>query len=219
MFIPLPAVVAHPSTLWHTGGSSCQRSIAPRLRSLNLCSSSLVPVPTWLQSFNHLTHVGLMTLPRVADTPFSAVRKTLQQLGGALHHLDITLIDAEPWRFFPIDMSAMVDLSLHSNLRTLIIRDASATLNLGDLISLMRPLDASAFERLLLVIVLTFNVDAKWADLDLFSSSARFPCLSDFSLKHEHWTRTVANVDNTAAFMRTLFPSLTVSGVFRLDLG
>ncbi|KAF7377646.1 hypothetical protein MSAN_00187500 [Mycena sanguinolenta] len=186
------------------------------LRSLNLCSSSLVPVLAWLRSFNHLPRINSLTLPSKFDT--SVVRAALQQLDD-LHHLDITLPRAS--RFFPSYTDYLLtlsDLSLHPNLRTLIIHDGSATLNLGNLISLISTLDASALERILLVADLFSNVFRKWDELDAVLASERFPYLRDFTLKHKYWNRTAANINDTTAFMRVSFPLLSASGVLRLDL-
>lgn len=60
------------------------------LQSLNLSARSTHPILAWLHAFN-LPNVNSVALNFLERSHIHTVRAALQQLGGALHHLDITL--------------------------------------------------------------------------------------------------------------------------------
>ncbi|KAF7377682.1 hypothetical protein MSAN_00191200 [Mycena sanguinolenta] len=196
-------------------------AVPPRgLHSLNLGFDSPSTILGWLQSFNHLPNVdSLILLPTIRSNQFSAVRRALQQIGGALHHLEIA---ARIKWFYDVDLLALFDLTLHPNLRTLLIRDTPDRLNLAELISLLTLLASPSLERISLVadLSLAMDVNLDWTTLDGLLSPVRFPHLKDVTLMHEHSEhRIITNVDDTAAFLRTSLPSLAGSGVLGLNLG
>ncbi|KAJ6466934.1 hypothetical protein C8R45DRAFT_1020519 [Mycena sanguinolenta] len=201
-------------------------AVPPRgLHCLNLGFDSPSTILAWLHSFNHLPSVdSLILLPTVRNSQLSVVRRALQQLGGALHHLEISLIRARIKWFYDIDLLALFDPTPHPNLRTLIIRDVRGRLDLAELISLLTVLASPSLERLSLVADLSLAMDTNldWTTFDGLLSPARFPRLRDVTLMHEpeHSEEgAIANVDDTAAFLRTSLPSLAGSGVLGLDLG
>ncbi|KAJ6466885.1 hypothetical protein C8R45DRAFT_1020403, partial [Mycena sanguinolenta] len=73
----------------------------PGLRSLNLGFNSPVPILAWLQSFDHLPNIDSLTLlPTIRQSDLPILRGVLQQLGGALHYLEIQLLDGQAMRFY-----------------------------------------------------------------------------------------------------------------------
>lgn len=60
------------------------------LRSLELGRGSVYPTLAWLNAVGHPPTVNSITLPLLLPRDGSTVRAALQQLGGALHHLDVT---------------------------------------------------------------------------------------------------------------------------------
>ncbi|KAJ6551566.1 hypothetical protein B0H19DRAFT_996156 [Mycena capillaripes] len=149
-------------------------AVPPRgLNSLNLGVQSLSPIFGWLLAFNHLPNVNSVTLPILRGEHASVVRAALQQLGGALHHLDIS----------PrvVEASTVFDLSLHPNLRTLAIRhftpDPVEALN--QIVQFLTRLDAPSLERLSLD--LSSFQTSNWGVLDAFLSTAQFLSLRGVS--------------------------------------
>ena len=66
------------------------------LRSLELRGHcvTVVPILAWLHAFNHLPNVHSVTLPCLEDDHLVLiVQAALQQLGGALHHLEIDVTE------------------------------------------------------------------------------------------------------------------------------
>ncbi|KAF7368955.1 Cytoplasmic protein [Mycena venus] len=137
------------------------------LRSVTLSDQSVGPILAWLDAMDHLPKVHSLKLPHLHRSDVPIVCAALQRLAGSLHHLE-----------FAVDALTVLDLSLHPNLRTLHISDASwAYCDTNQMIPLMTKLVAPALEHLTLELDLGLTVyqSLNWAALDAFLSSAGFP--------------------------------------------
>ncbi|KAF7369042.1 hypothetical protein MVEN_00231000 [Mycena venus] len=183
------------------------------LHSLKLCDKSVRPILAWLHAVGHLPKVDSLTLPlvRVEDVP--TVRMALQQLGPALHHLDIMVTWSERYDGmydFTVDPSTIFDFSLHRNLKTLAIHYANSYHDFypNQMIQLLTKLESPALERLALKTYHlpddTFN---QWTALDRFLSPDRFPRLRNvvFSCWGDHEA------------LRAKMPSLVSSRVLQTE--
>ncbi|KAJ7176675.1 hypothetical protein C8R46DRAFT_1213260 [Mycena filopes] len=154
------------------------------LRTLRLGARATALILGWLTAANHLPHIHTLTLPVLKARDVPIVRAALQQLGGAVRHLDITFRtsllanDVHP--------EAVFNFALHPSLRTLTLRDQSWTAqdpaqmdSSSHLIKLLSPLDAPELERIELEIPLSLYNDGgfDWPALDLLLSSSRFRSL------------------------------------------
>ncbi|KAJ6482455.1 hypothetical protein C8R45DRAFT_1215251 [Mycena sanguinolenta] len=166
-----------------------------QLRSLVLRGITVSPILAWLRTSNSLHRINSLMLNREQDV--TTTRVALKQIGNALHHLDI---DQE-------GLPLVVDFSLHSNLKTLVIRwwDMTHAVMTG----LIPSLADLPLERL------WFDIDVEsfrtfdWTMVDLFLSPARFPCLWDVKFRCKR--------DAEADFVRQRLPLLQAAG--RLDTG
>ncbi|KAJ7846900.1 hypothetical protein B0H13DRAFT_2406685 [Mycena leptocephala] len=200
----------------------------PQLRSLALSKSSATPILAWLDATNHLTNVHSLRLPSLSLSDVSTVRAALQRLGSALHHLDISLSEH---RFKSVDTFAVVNLSLHPNLRTLDIHDSSADYEALQMIPSITKLAAPSLERLSLDLDLgqALYTSLDWASLDAFLSPARFPRLRNVTFKcsiHRHHfyddhfegeDDEEPDVDDEHKFLHGALPLLYASGVLRIE--
>ncbi|KAF8201288.1 hypothetical protein K438DRAFT_1965790 [Mycena galopus ATCC 62051] len=132
------------------------------LRVLTLRGVAPFPILAWLHACNRLHIVNSMTVSHERDVP--TVLAALQQIGGALHHLDI---DLEKLPQF------VVGFSLHPHLRILVIRWWDMTP--AAMISFMRSLAGLPLERLSLDIDLDCFRTFNWAAVDVFLSPVRYP--------------------------------------------
>ncbi|KAF7338596.1 hypothetical protein MVEN_02085900 [Mycena venus] len=179
-------------------------SVPPRgLHRLELCKNSPGPILAWLSTFSHLPNVHSIVLPVLQSHDIQSVREALRQLGSNLLHLDITL----PY-FHP---SHVVDFSLHSNLRSLTIRDSWVESDDFEryTIPLIKSLAAPMLEYLSLDLDLSEFRTFKWAALDAFLCSPRFPRLRVVSL---NWTGSSRDWQ----FMREALPLLETSGILKM---
>ncbi|KAF8201179.1 hypothetical protein K438DRAFT_1965701 [Mycena galopus ATCC 62051] len=178
------------------------------LHSLKLCDSSMVPVLQWLRVSDHLPRVDSVALPvlRLEDAPL--VRAAMQQLAGTLSHLDITLTCNH--RPFDIDASIVYDLSLHPNLRTLVIRDFSRFLpddHNADRVRTMRVITRLAAPTLESLSIDFDRWIFNWDALDALLSTGRFPHLREVIFK---------STDDQFKFLAGILPLLQASAVLKM---
>ncbi|KAJ6582096.1 hypothetical protein B0H19DRAFT_1252234 [Mycena capillaripes] len=180
------------------------------LHSLSLNRLTAAPILAWLHAVGHLPNVDSVKLTLVNIDKAPIVRAALQQIGGALRHLDISMTGFS--ETFDADLSAVFDLSLHSNLKTLIVRDRSWGYPDANrdwqIISLITRLSAPTFESLLLDLNLPIYQSFTWAALDAFLSSGSFPCLRKVVLFNFNKYLPVVNES-----LREVLPLLAASGV------
>jgi len=190
-------------------------AVVPRgLHSLKLRGSSVRPVLAWLYAVGHLPNVDSVSLPLLQPRDVPTVCAALQQLGGALHHLYITVKCGFRASDNAVDASAVYEFSLHPNLRTLAIRDflsgSPDDLDPSHMMRLLTRLAGiPALECLSMDINLWLYQNLDWAALDALLSAARFPRL-----------RTVAFTCNSRSdrgeFLRRALPLLEASGLLQI---
>ncbi|KAJ6466988.1 hypothetical protein C8R45DRAFT_1219313 [Mycena sanguinolenta] len=93
------------------------------LRCLHLLAEAPGPILAWLHAAEHLPQVDSITLYDLRREHIEIVRAALEQVGGALRHLEIVLN-----MFFQntgVNILALFDLLLHPELEVLSIRDSS----------------------------------------------------------------------------------------------
>ncbi|KAJ7824568.1 hypothetical protein B0H13DRAFT_2123879 [Mycena leptocephala] len=188
----------------------------PALHGLKLCDNSVRPILAWLHAVEHLPKVESLTLPLVRVEEASAVRIALQQLGPALHHLDITVAWSEKHNGGygrTVDPLTLFDFSLYPNLKTLDIHYANSyhDLSPNQTIQLLTRLKSRALERLALKMPAPYypsyrNSD-QWTALDMFLSPDRFPHLRNVVFKC--WGGHEA--------VRAKMPSLVSSRVLQME--
>ncbi|KAJ7237449.1 hypothetical protein B0H12DRAFT_106898 [Mycena haematopus] len=200
----------HILDLWqNVSDSPPTRVPPPELNCLELRGASINPILTWLNTSIHLSKVDSLTLSSANNATAPVVRAVMQQLGGALRHLDIELSNREgvypsPARYYQVsltlvgsstaDHAAVFDLALHPNLKTLIIHDEPFGLPEAFdpelLFRLVRSLASPALEHLSLELDLLYYEHFDWTALVLFLSGTRFPNLGRVMVKcsshHEH---------------------------------
>ncbi|KAF7368969.1 hypothetical protein MVEN_00223200 [Mycena venus] len=175
-------------------------AVPPRgLRSLRLAGHSALTILTWL---HHFPNVDSVALCFVDKDGVQAVRAALQQLGSALHHLDINFASSE----------VVIDLSLHPNLRTLIIRDHVCPRSSHHMIILLQRLAAPGLESLSLQLKLSTYRKFNWAALEAFLCPTRFP-----RLRRVEFSQDGDYNPNGLQFLREALPLLEASGVLRTD--
>ncbi|KAJ6551406.1 hypothetical protein B0H19DRAFT_1378147 [Mycena capillaripes] len=188
------------------------RAAPPKgLHSLELGLRAAGPILAWLHAFNHLPNVDSVTLPllQLCDAP--TVRAALQQLGGALRHLDIKLT----WMLCgtpEADPTSVFDLALHTSLRTLTIRDFSWPQRediQNHFLALITRLASPALECLAFDVDLWLYQSLNWAALDAFLSPARFPLLRRVAFRCSSGT-------DRRRFLRGALPKLNASGVLQI---
>ncbi|KAJ7635633.1 hypothetical protein B0H17DRAFT_1280002 [Mycena rosella] len=161
----------------------------PALHGLKLCGKSVRPILAWLHAVGHLSKVDSLTLPLVRVEDVLTVHIALQQLGPALHHLDITGTWSEEYNggyYRTADLLTLFDFSLHPNLKTLAIHYANSyhDLSPNQMIQLLTRLKSRALERLALkMYYLSYDNSDQWTTLDMFLSPDRFPHLRNIVLK------------------------------------
>ncbi|KAF7367531.1 hypothetical protein MSAN_00816100 [Mycena sanguinolenta] len=87
----------------------------PELHSLELGGSPVAPILTWLSASNHLPKMDSLALSSVGYKSSPAIYAVMQQIGSTLRYLDIDLKNLDA------DHPSIFDLTLHPNLKTLII--------------------------------------------------------------------------------------------------
>ncbi|KAF7338725.1 hypothetical protein MSAN_02194700 [Mycena sanguinolenta] len=194
----------------------------PELRSLHLCKHS-VQVLSWFDVAHRLSNVHSLTLPCPRGLYVPIVRKALEQIGSELLHLDLTL----PNGLERVELSQMIDLFLHQNLKTLRITDLSWISRVEEMIlwipRLIMQLRTSALELLTLVLPLCWPPyeTLDWAALDAMLSPARFPCLRSVVIKCEyHGDRffyAQGRKLDTHEFVRKALPVLADSGMLQTE--
>ncbi|KAF8179594.1 hypothetical protein K438DRAFT_1938466 [Mycena galopus ATCC 62051] len=161
----------------------------PALHGLKLCGNSVRPILAWLHAVGHLPKVDSLTLPLVRVEEVPTVRIALQQLGPALHHLDIAVTWSEAYdgaSDYTVDPLTLFDFSLHPNLKTLAINYANSysKLSPNQMIQLLTKLESRALERLALKIYHpSYDNSDQWTALDMFLSPDRFPRLRNVVLR------------------------------------
>ncbi|KAJ6551352.1 hypothetical protein B0H19DRAFT_1264007 [Mycena capillaripes] len=169
------------------------------LRSLHLSVHTAGRILAWLHASNHLPSVDSLTLPSLNSPDDSILHAALQQLGSALYHLDTTFLPRPNPAFDP---TAIVDLSLHPNLKKLTLRGYEVR-------RLLSKLAAPRLERLFVDIWDLQQYDLETLNrLDEFLSSKRFPSLHSVVLR----ARTREDGD----ILQTSFPLLQASGVLQV---
>ncbi|KAJ6511668.1 hypothetical protein DFH09DRAFT_1333807 [Mycena vulgaris] len=183
----------------------------PSLRILKLSAYSAGPILSWLHKCNHLPNVQSLSLPRLLLRDAPIVRAALQQLGSAVRHLDLIVA------WFPetddVDPSTVFDLSIHTNLKTLTIADRSWTdpveFDNRKLIPFVKKLASPTLETVSFELDLALYRALNWSTFDDFFSPARFP-----HLRSVVFTRTTGY---DRYFLRTALPSLSASGMLRIE--
>ncbi|KAJ6469448.1 hypothetical protein C8R45DRAFT_1017079 [Mycena sanguinolenta] len=163
------------------------------LRSLSLSEYSAGQMLTWLDAVGHLPKIRSLALPPLRGADIPIVRKALQQIGGELHHLDLTVHGTSPYMTHNgVETLKMIDLSLHPNLGTLRISDdswadAEAQSLLPWIPKVLMKLAAPTLECLTLELDLSRRAyeNLDWAALDEFLSPVRFPRLHSVVVKCE----------------------------------
>ncbi|KAF7369074.1 hypothetical protein MVEN_00234200 [Mycena venus] len=158
----------------------------PGLHSLTLGMGTGAPILAWLHATGHLPNVNSLKLDLVKLSEASTVRAALQQVGGALHHLDIDLT----WtpETYWARSSTVFDLALHPNLKTLTLHDSSwdsswifdyglRSFDTNQMIQFITRLSAPTLERISVALYLRVYENAHWEALDAFLCSDRFPRL------------------------------------------
>ncbi|KAJ6551410.1 hypothetical protein B0H19DRAFT_1236587 [Mycena capillaripes] len=180
------------------------------LHSLVLNNDSVRLILAWLCAAGHLPNVNSVTLPLLYAEHTQIVRAALQQLGSALQHLNISL-NSDTW--------TMLDLSLHPNLKTLVIGDFSwdcelESLHSNEIMSLIKTLVAPTLEQLSLELESsTYRLNFHWAAaLDAFLSPQRFPRLRNVVFGRSDFV----DLDGLES-LRAVLPLLEASGVLRTE--
>ncbi|KAJ7350756.1 hypothetical protein DFH08DRAFT_995652 [Mycena albidolilacea] len=206
-------------------------AVLPRpLRRLELVTTpfkTIRPFFAWLDAFGHLPNVDVVRLPRLkSEHDVLGARQILQQLGGAPQYLDIALQHTTVVRtsssLLPkltrhtVNACTAFDLSLHPNLKELVIRDLSLRrfdFDRNRILLWLTSLAAPAFERLVLVGIdlMALNQSFNWAAVDAFLCSERFPRLQGVLFHYQH---TGHHCDNHA-FLRETLPLLEAAGLLR----
>ncbi|KAJ7217403.1 hypothetical protein B0H12DRAFT_339948 [Mycena haematopus] len=183
-----------------------------KLRSVALTMDTNGPIMAWMHDTGHLSNVNTVQLSLLKAPQGPAVRAALQQLGGVLHYLEIE-VTWTPGNYWA-PASAVFDLALHPNLKTLVISDHSdlSYFDPNQMTRLITRLTGPALERLSLsVYSRQYQNLLMWAALDAFlCSPRRFPHL-----------RTVALRCNRGhpcdKFFRAALPLLKAAGVVTTD--
>ncbi|KAF8218349.1 hypothetical protein K438DRAFT_1953157 [Mycena galopus ATCC 62051] len=164
-------------------GPYCSSSAMPPwgLHCLKLVGQSPGPILAWLSAAGHLPDVDSITLHDLRRDHIAIVRAALQQVGGALHHLEFSL-DIVEFKNSDVNTLGLFDLSLHPNLRVLSIRDSSwlaRRFGPNQVLPGVRKLTffTSKLERLELDLNQPLYQPSDWAALDALLSPASFPCL------------------------------------------
>ncbi|KAF7350528.1 hypothetical protein MVEN_01358400 [Mycena venus] len=172
----------------------------PALHILKLSVTPAGPILAWLHAFNHLSNVDSLALPLLKQEHIPTVCTALRRLGDTLQHLSITLT----WLLMTADLGSIVfNLSLHPNLKSLVITDSSwprpGDFDPNRMIQLITRLAAPALEHLTLDLLnLSFYRNSDWASLDAFLASARFQCLRKVALRSRN--------DGDSQFFRGALP-------------
>ncbi|KAJ7906288.1 hypothetical protein B0H13DRAFT_716833 [Mycena leptocephala] len=173
-------------------------AVPPRgLRILRLSVHFVDLILTWLLAFKQFLKVESLVLPLLQSQHASIVRATLRQLGGAVCDLEITLKELS------VDPITVFDLSLHPNLKTLIIRGSSRVNNL-----ITSSLVAPALESLSLDFNTSLYQGRHWETMDAFLISARFPRLHKVVFR-------CRNSDDGNLY--TALPLLRATGVLQIE--
>ncbi|KAJ7902616.1 hypothetical protein B0H14DRAFT_2666831 [Mycena olivaceomarginata] len=196
--------------LYHPSGE--MPSPPPRgLRRMKLSGNSPGPILAWLHATRHLPNVDSLVLDELRSGHIAIVRAALQQIGGALRHLELSA----GWSFTDSHMAtlAWLDLSPHPELKSLAIvappRGYSGDFGPGQVLPLLMMLSAPSLEQLELDFTsLPLDQSADWAALDALLSSARFSRLRSVTV-------VLLPDDGDAEFMRMALPLLKASGVLR----
>ncbi|KAJ7773521.1 hypothetical protein B0H14DRAFT_2474974 [Mycena olivaceomarginata] len=186
--------------------SSTSAMPPPGLRSLKFHATSSPAILTWLNAAGHLPNVDSITLPILQPGEAPTVRAALQQVGCALRHLQVTFHGKSD-----IDAWTVYDLSLHPNLRTLVINYLShVSFEEWSHIRLMALITSLVAGPALESLTIYFSATVStfdWEALEASLSLARFPRLRKVLIECKH---------NDAQFVRSALPSLEASGVLHI---
>ncbi|KAJ6456186.1 hypothetical protein C8R45DRAFT_1035204 [Mycena sanguinolenta] len=183
----------------------------PELHCLELRGSSMTPILNWLGTFNHLSKVDSLALWPVGPGNSSDVRAAMRKIGSTLCHLDIDLKNPEA------DHPSVFDLTLHPNLKTLIIRDEPygplEDFYTDCLLIIVKSLVAPTLEHLSMKLDVGFYEDFDWAALDEFLSESRFPNLRRVVINCSSHAKYCGNDDHSYVCCGVL----AASGVFQTE--
>ncbi|KAF7350527.1 hypothetical protein MVEN_01358300 [Mycena venus] len=184
-----------------------------RLRSLDLGLKQTGPILEWLHAFNRLSNVDSLVLPLLKQKHVSTVRTALRRLGGALHHLTITLTWFPGSTSVDVDASTVFEFSLHPNLKTLTICDCPWTgpgFDPNRMFQFIATLESPSLERLMLDLLnLSLYRESDWASFDAFLTSSRFPHLRKVVFTRLRW-------DGDYQFLRGALPLLENLGMLAI---
>ncbi|KAJ6551398.1 hypothetical protein B0H19DRAFT_1157484 [Mycena capillaripes] len=133
MLCLLPALqVLHIYGIYGTVVDAPATVVSPQgLHDLELCEASAQPILAWLPAVGHLPNVDSVMLPLLQRRAVPTICAALQQLGAALHHLNLSL-NGDTWTM--VDLAApQPQITGHSRrllglqLRTLGIRSNHAS--------------------------------------------------------------------------------------------
>ncbi|KAF7365553.1 hypothetical protein MVEN_00428600 [Mycena venus] len=185
-------------------------AVPPReLCYLAFCNNSVGPILGWLHAAGHLPNVRSLTLPPVRVPHLSVVRAALQHLGGALQYFDIDVT-----QFLRLSTD-LFDMSLHHNLKQLVIHDHAKwkiDTDTNLIILLISKLVTPALEYIALDVNFMAYRHLNWAALDEILCPTRLPRLQSVVFKCA-WNH---NHDLHDAW-RGALPSLIASGVLRTE--
>ncbi|KAF7377640.1 hypothetical protein MSAN_00186800 [Mycena sanguinolenta] len=189
----------------------------PRLHILNLGLHSPPPILAWLRAFGHLPNIRKLVLAGVQQSDIPYICEPIQELGSALHHLEIKKNPlGTRWLSTAVQILELFTSVPFPHLKTLVIRDLSAgTLNSSnELTEAMMRITAPALESLSFTFDLLFCRGKNWTMLDTFLSPAQFPRLRNVMLQ----PNSPGDYHATFQFLRTALPLLTASGLLALEL-
>ncbi|KAJ6551565.1 hypothetical protein B0H19DRAFT_1073249 [Mycena capillaripes] len=185
----------------------------PGMNSLKLSQQSLNTILAWLHTSKHLPNVNAVTLSPMRGVDLPVVRAAMQQLGGALHHLDISphisavVVNGA--------LSTVFDLSLHPNLRTLAVRYVDFPWALPEdfdrrqIFQVLLEAAPPTLEQFWLNPALPYR-SFEWEALNaLLSDPTRFPRLKSV---------VFGCTANDCEFLRGALPLLEAAGVLAFDI-
>ncbi|KAF7377648.1 hypothetical protein MSAN_00187700 [Mycena sanguinolenta] len=125
MFPALEELQLRDTSTWRVEAAPAGVIPPPKLRSVVLTMDTNGPILAWMHVTGHLPNLSSVHLALVKLRQGPTVRAALQELGGALRHLDIE-VTFTPGNYWAPSANVF-DLALHPNLQTLVIRDHSDT--------------------------------------------------------------------------------------------
>ncbi|KAJ7267375.1 hypothetical protein C8J57DRAFT_1717751 [Mycena rebaudengoi] len=192
--------------------SSYQRHFAPpslpmpppKLRSIDVCRSSVRPILSWLQASDHLRHIdSLLYSKKVDAADVAIVRASLRQLGSSLRHLHIM----PSWYEDGVDPQEVFGLSNLKGLNSLTIHEAYE--GWGAINPKFMPFLFTLASPSLETLHIELDADEDWQDwasFDAFFSKEKFPRLQSISFRSSY----------TDGQMAARLPLLTSSGIVKV---